>query len=91
MSTEIIATADFKLSGAGWDGLPVNYEVHASLFKSGAFEYGNGTGMAFEWNNGNRETFDTRYNRVNAENFTQFAYEVLRSRTMETINVEVVK
>ena len=85
-----LATADFRLTGQDYFGDPVDMTVHAELHESGAFQYGNGTCMIFKWSNGRLEQFDTRYSRVSEETFTEFAYEVLRDRTFEKINIQVV-
>lgn len=87
---DVLATADFHLTGTGWNGKPVDETVHATLAVSGASQYGNQTCMAFEWSNTDPEYFDTRYDRVSPETFTEFAKEVLEDRLLKTVKVEVM-
>ena len=88
---EIYAEANFKVSGMVNNGKPYEATVKATLEKSGAFEYGNGTCMVLEWSD--RKTpnlYDTRYCKVSAENFTQFAKEELEAQVIDTFKVEVI-
>ena len=88
---DTLATADFHLTGKGYADAPVDVTVHAELYVSGAFQYGNQTGMSFKWsNNPMLETFDTRYEKVTPETFTEFAKAVLENRVMKTIKVEAI-
>ena len=91
---DVLATADFRLVGKGWEDQPVDEKVHAELSVSGAFQYGNQTAMSFEWEArkdcGRWEHFDTRYENVSPENFKEFAYRVLRDRTMKSVAIEVL-
>ena len=87
---DILATADFHLTGKGWNDHPVDEKVHAELAVSGAFQYGNQTCMAFFWENGNIESYDTRYERVSPKNFTEFAKKLLEGMVMETVKVTVI-
>lgn len=87
---DVLAKADFRLVGTGWSGEPVDTTVHAELLVSGAFKYGNGTCMTLQYGRDNDEVFDTRYEDVSAETFADFAYNVLRDKTLETIDVEVI-
>ena len=89
-NSEILAKADFRLTGTGWNG-PVDEIVHAELSKSKAFDYGNRTCMALIWENGNIDSYDTRYERVSPRNFTEYAKELLENRVLKTITVEVVE
>lgn len=84
---DILAKADFRLLGTGWDGRLVDEIVHAELAVSGASPYGNQTCMAIMWKNDQIESFDTRYEKVTPETFTEFARSVLDARTLKTINV----
>ena len=86
---DILAHADFHVFGNGFDNRPVDYTVHAELYKSEAYAYGNGTGMSFEWSNGNVDTFDTRYENVSVENFTEFAENALKNYVFPTLHVEI--
>ena len=86
-----LATAEFRIHGTGWSGEQIESTVHAGLYKSGSFDYGNGTCMVFEWDNGNDEVFDTRYDRVTPDTFTEFAMSVLRGKLIKTVDVDVVK
>ena len=87
---KVLAEANFRIHGKGWNDRPVDEVVHAVLTVSGAFQYGNQTCMAFEWENGQVWSFDTRYEHVTVETFVEFAKEVLNNRTIETIAVEVI-
>ena len=87
---DVLATADFHLTGKGYHGHPVDETVHAELYVSGAFQYGNQTGMSFDWDNGNVESFDTRYSRVSAKNFKEFARETLEGMVADTIHIEEI-
>ena len=87
----IYATADFLVSGIGWDEAPYEATVHATLETSGAFDYGNGTCMGLKWSDQPRtKWYDTRYCKVNKENFTRFAKSQLESEVLDTIKVEVI-
>lgn len=91
MATEkALATADFRVHGEGWNG-PFDETVHAELLKSGAFDYGNGTCMVFEWSNGNTQSYDTRYENVTPENFAVFVKKVLNASTKDTIKADLIK
>ena len=91
MATNSIATANFRIHGTGWNGKKVDITVHASLEKSGAFQYGNGTCMVFQYEGRpDPDVYDTRYENVSPANFTEFALAELRARTMESLTVEVV-
>lgn len=87
---DVLAKADFRLTGKGWNDHPVDEKVHAELYVSGAFQYGNQTGMSLEWENGNVDTYDTRYDKVSPETFKEFAKAVLENRVMPTIRVEAI-
>ena len=90
MSDGTLAHADFRVFGNGFDNVRVDETVHAELYKSGCFQYGNETGMVFEWSNGNVDSFDTRYENVSVENFTEFAENVLKNFIYPTLQVELV-
>lgn len=86
-----IAEATFRITGkCKYTGREVDTTVHALLIKGGGFDYGNGTCMVFEHDNGNDEVFDTRYERVNKDNFTEFALGVLRDRMQEQLTIETL-
>ena len=88
---EIYATANFRLNGTDYDGKPYEATVEATLEKSGAFDYGNGTCMILKWSTRERpELFDTRYAKVSARNFSEFAREQLEAMTIDTIKVEEI-
>lgn len=88
---DILATADFHLYGYGWNGKPYDGTVHAELAVSGAFQYGNQTCMSFEYSDDRPDdTFDTRYENVTPETFTEFAKKVLRRQVMDSIAIEVM-
>lgn len=86
-----IAVADFRIHGTGWDGKSYDSKVHAELHKSPAFDYGNGTCMVFWWNdNPMPQSYDTRYCKVSAKTFTEFAKAELEAQTLDTITVDVI-
>ena len=91
---DVLASADFHLTGTGYNNSVVDEKVHAELCVSGASPYGNQTCMSFEWMNrhdcGRYESFDTRYARVSPETFREFAKAVLEDQTMDTVKVEDV-
>lgn len=91
MANDIIATADFRLTGKGYRGEPINETVHAELGKSEAFQYGNGTYTALMWKNGNTDVYDTRYEEVSAKTFKEFAKQLLDNNTMDTVKVELIE
>ena len=88
---ETIAEADFRIYGIGWDKKLVDEVVHAELSVSGATQYGNGTCMAFIYESGNVDSYDTRYNNVTPDTFERFAQDVLRDKTMETVMVYPIR
>lgn len=89
--SDILATADFKVTGtSSITGKEVDTTVHFELYKSGAFDYGNGTGMSMEWENGNEFCYDTRYEPVTADNFKEFALQFLRSYIQSTLRAEPI-
>lgn len=87
---DILATADFHLTGKGWNDYPVDEKVHAELKMSGAFKYCSQTCMSLFWENGNIESYYIRYERVSPENFTEFAKKLLEGMVMETVKVTVI-
>jgi len=91
----VLAKADFRLTGTGWNDHPIDEIVHATLCVSGAFQYGNQTSMTLEWEarkGWNRvESYDTRYSNVSAKTFTEFAKKVIEDQVMDSIKVEEVK
>lgn len=85
------ATADFRVHGTGWNGEPYEATVHAELRESAAFQYGNQTCMSLKWSDRPRaDVYDTRYSKVSAKNFTEFAKAELDAQTLDTITVEVI-
>lgn len=88
---DVLATADFHLTGKGWEDAPVDETIHAELYVSGAFQYGNQTGVSLEWANGTVDTYDTRYSNVTPENFREFAKALLENRVMSSIDVEAIE
>ena len=91
---EALATADFRLTGTGWNDAPVDETVHAELHASGAFQYGNQTCMILTWNarkGWNRtEMYDARYEKVSPQTFKEFAREALQNMVMKTITVSAI-
>lgn len=90
----VLAKADFRLTGKGWDDHPIDEIVHATLCVSGAFQYGNQTSMTLEWEarkGWNRvESYDTRYEKVSAKTFASFAQKVIEGQVMDTITVKAI-
>lgn len=87
----VLATADFKLHGTTIGGNPYSATVHATLEKSAAFKYGNGTCAVFEWSdNPIPQSIDTRYIKVSPENFAAFAKGHLETWCAPTITVEPI-
>lgn len=85
---DVLATVDLRLTGEGWNG-PINEIVHAELRVSGAFQYGNQTCTVFTWENGTHDMYDTRYERVSPDNFSEFALGLMKGRCRDTIEVEI--
>ena len=86
---DVLATADFRLTGTGYGGRKVNNTIHAALQVSGAYQYGNQTCMTFEWDNGYVESFDTRYEKVTPKTFKEFAKSVIENQVVDTVQVEL--
>lgn len=87
---ETLATAKYRIYGIGHNGEIVDEVVRAELSVSGASQYGNGTCMAFLWENGNVDSFDTRYEKVTPEHFEWFAKDALKNYVMKTISVYAI-
>jgi len=88
---DILATADFRLFGVGWNGKSYEGTVHAELAVSGAFQYGNQTVMSFEYSDDRPDdVFDTRYENVTPGTFKEFAQKVLRGQVMDSIAIEAL-
>ena len=85
--TDILAKADFRVYGEE----KVDTKVHFELYKSGATDYGNGTGMSMEWENGSEFFYDTRYEPVDAENFKEYALEFLKNYIRDTLQAEPIE
>ena len=86
-----LATANFRVSGTGNNGKPYSATITATLEKSGAFAYGNGTCMILRWSDRRMsDLYDTRYSAVSPKNFTKFAKEQIESMVLDTITVEVI-
>lgn len=89
--TPIYAEADFRVHGTGYDGNPYETTVHATLEKSGAFDYGNGTCMSLKWADQKMtHWYDTRYSNVSPDNFAEFAKAELEAQTLDTIQVDII-
>lgn len=86
-----IATADFRVFGKrAWDGKEVNTSVHLELHKSGAFDYGNGTMTIMKFEKSDEQAFDTRYEAVNANNFSEFAERLVKNYVADGLEVEPI-
>lgn len=85
----ILATADFKVTGTREDdGRAVDTTVHFELYKSGAFNYGNGTGMSMQWEGSMEQCYDTRYEPVTVDNFGEYALEFLGNCIADGLHAE---
>lgn len=90
--TEIIATADFKVTGTREDdGRVIDTTAHMELYKSGAFDYGNGTGMSMQFKGGDEWCYDTRYEPVSADNFNEFAQDFLQNYLADGLKAEPIE
>lgn len=87
--SEILASANYRLKGTGHNGGLVDETVKATLQKSGAFDYGNGTCMILEWSDRkSKDLYDTRYSKVTPKNFSEFAKKQIEMMVLDTITVE---
>lgn len=90
--TEIFATADFKVTGTREDdGTAVDTTVHFELYKSGATDYGNGTGMSMQFKDREEWCYDTRYEPVTADNFKEYAGEFLDGYLAKGLKAEPIE
>ena len=90
--TEIYATADFKVTGTSKvTGKEIDTTVHFELYKSGAFDYGNGAGMSMQFKGSMEECFDTRYEQVSADNFKEYAEEFLKNYLADGLKAEPIE
>ena len=81
---KVFETVDYQMNGIGYDGEPFEDVVHFELIRSGAFDYGNRTGMTMtRRSTGRTEFFDTRYVNGITEDFPKFALEFLKDRTID--------
>lgn len=89
----ILASAKFRLHGITLDGDPYDVTVVATLEKSGAFSYGNGTLTVFRYSDDMLpKSIDTRYaTNLSPKTFVQFAKKVLEDWCAPTIMVDVVR
>lgn len=89
---EIFATADFKVTGTRKDdGRTIDTTVHFELYKSGAFDYGNGTGMSMRFKGGDEMCYDTRYEPVSADNFSEYALDFLNNYLADGLKGEPIE
>lgn len=89
---EIFATADFKVTGTRKDdGRTIDTTVHFELYKSGATDYGNGTGMSMQFKGSMEECYDTRYEKVSADNFKEYAEEFLKNYLADGLKAEPIE
>ena len=90
--TEIYATADFKVTGTSKvTGKEIDTTVHFELYKSGAFDYGNGTGMSMQFKGVDEWCYDTRYEPVGADNFKEYAYDFLNNYLADGLKGEPIE
>ena len=87
---DILATAKFRLYGTGHSGNPVDEIVRAELCVSGASQYGNQTCTSIIWEDGYEDSYDTRYDNVSPDTFTEFASRLINHGTLVTIKVEAI-
>lgn len=89
---QIFATADFKVTGRSEvTGKDVDTTVHFELYKSGAFDYGNGTGMSMQFKGSMEQCYDTRYESVSADNFKEYAEDFLRGYLAGGLKAEPIE
>lgn len=90
--SEIYAVADFKVTGTREDdGTQIDTTVHFELYKSGAFDYGNGTGMSMQFEGREEWCYDTRYEPVGEDNFKEYAEEFLKGYLAKGLKVEPIE
>ena len=90
--TEIFATADFKVTGTSEvTGKEIDTTVHFELYKSGAFDYGNGTGMSMQFKGSMEQCYDTRYEPVTADNFKEYAEDFLKGYLAKGLKAEAIQ
>lgn len=89
---EIFATADFKVTGTSEvTKEEIDTTVHFELYKSGAFDYGNGTGMSMQFKGSMEQCYDTRYERVSADNFKEYAFNFLKGYLAGGLKAEPIE
>lgn len=89
---EIFATADFKVTGTSKvTGKEIDTTVHFELYKSGASDYGNGTGMSMQFKGGDEQCYDTRYEPVSKDNFEEYALIFLNNYLADGLKGEPIK
>jgi hypothetical protein len=89
---EIYATADFKVTGTSEvTGKEIDTTVHFELYKSGAFDYGNGTGMSMQFKGSMEQCYDTRYEPVTVDNFKEYAEDFLKGYLAKGLKAEAIQ
>ena len=75
-----LASARFKVTGKReFDGEEINTTAELELHESGAFDYGNGTCLLMKFEGGDVQLYDTRYEKVSAETFKEYAQEFINN------------
>lgn len=91
-----IAVQKFHVYGTWKDGNPDNdHEVDTTLtlelWKSGAFQYGNGTTVVWIDESGFEQGYDTRYDKTlhrNGSNFGEWAEKFVKERVNDSLTVK---
>ena len=85
-----LAKVKFKVAGTRDDGEEINTTAELELHESGAFDYGNGTCMLMKFEGGDVHMYDTRYEKVSAENFTEYAQNFINDYIAKGLHAEPV-
>ena len=87
-----LATATFKVTGKReFDGEEIDTKVTLELHDSGAFDYGNETCMLMQFEGSDVHCFDTRYEKVTVDTFTEYAEEFINNYIAKGYKAELIK
>lgn len=89
-----LATADFRVYGIRQDfgnGEEIDTTVHLELHPSGAFDYGNKTCMIVKWRDSIEQLYDTRYEKVSAKTFKQYALKFVENHMAAGLKAEPIE
>jgi len=84
----------FRVSGKRKDdGREYDGTAELTLYESGAFAYGNRTGMSlvFDGNKGGAQHFDTRYEKFSVKTWPKWAKTWLQGFVAEGLTVEEIE